>query len=199
MSERTLIAVVSCAAYQARRIAVDDTWGSVICDGIEVFSFVGADLEVPDDYANLPQKTYAIVRAAVDHGCNRLIKVDDDTYLRLPDALSVLSNGHCVGHIRNDPPHNAGIPYPQGGCYSLSLRAMEAVLAAPEFFSTGLEDAAVGKALHAAGIPLKHSDRIRTDYRMGVPAPDNDIISTHHCSPETMRAIHNKFATKGEI
>jgi hypothetical protein len=199
MAKNTLLAVMSCALYPERRAAVRETWATQPPPGVEMEFFVGhgpfipldtVRLECPDDYASLPQKTFALVCYAVAHGYTRLIKVDDDTFLRLPDALEVLSAADCVAHRRDNPPHNSFVAYPQGGCYSLSLRAMNAVTSEPDLFTTGLEDAAVGRALHRHGIPITHSERIKTDYRLGQPGPDNDIVSAHHVTPAIMRDLH---------
>jgi hypothetical protein len=197
---RTLLAVMSCALYPERRAAVRETWGaSPLPLGVDLRFFVGVHalyangttpLPCPDDYASLPQKTYAIVRYALERNYERLIKVDDDTFLRLPEALELLAGADCVSHRRDNPPHNQFIAYPQGGCYSLSRHAMVAVLASPDLFTTGLEDAAVGRALQRHGIMLTHSERIKTDYRLGQPSKDNDIVSAHHATPAVMRDLY---------
>lgn len=210
MTERTLIAVMSCALYPYRRAAVRETWAALpLPPNVDLNFFVGIGataltdepglihLIAPDDYAHLPEKTYAIVRYARERGYDRLIKVDDDTYLRLPDALAVLSEAACVGHRRDNPPHNSFLPYPQGGCYSLNVHAMSAVLNSPDYFTTGLEDGAVGRALYRFGIGVTDSERIKSDYRLGQPAAGNDIVSAHHVSPEVMRLIHDQ-TVKGD-
>jgi hypothetical protein len=205
---RTLIAVVSCAPYLARREAVRQTWASVqLPDDVDLCFFIGQvpdfdgakeagviTLPCPDDYPSLPAKTYRFVKFARAAGYYRLIKVDDDTYLRLPNALSVLDKGACVGHLRLNPVHTGGMDYPQGGCYSLSSAAMDAVISIPEIFQKpGLEDAAVGRSLAYHGIPLTHSDLITVDYRHGYPSPDNSIVAAHHVSPEVMHTIHKQM------
>lgn len=203
---RTLIAVMSCAAYSARRQAVRDTWAAAPWPvDVDLCFFTGRDrtatpekdvfrLACADDYPSLPSKTYRIVKTAREYGFYRVIKVDDDTYLRLPDALSVLDMGTCVGHLRVNPAHTGGCDYPQGGCYSLSRAAMDAVLGLPELFvNPGLEDAAVGRAMAYFDIPMLHCDRITTDYRHDYPQAGNNIIAAHHVSPEVMHSIHKQL------
>lgn len=205
MTGRTLIAVVSCALYPQRRAAIRETWAAQpLPPGTDLLFFRGINpvevyepaepglviLLAADDYTHLPEKTYALAMYAVERGYTRLIKVDDDTYLRLPDALSALHGADCIAFKRDNPPHNARVPYPQGGCYALSERSLLAVVSEPGLFSTGLEDAAVGRALNCHGIEITHSPRIKTDYRLGKPQPDNDIVATHHCGPDMMRSIH---------
>lgn len=188
MVHRTLIAIFTCPAYAARRAAIRDTWRPLVKDADACF-VSGAPipepdvicLNVPDGYAELPQKTFATVRYAVDHGYDVLIKVDDDTFL-LP-YMAEFAKHDCLCHVR--APH--GARYPQGGCYSLSHRAMCAVLAHPELFTVGPEDAAVGMALSLEGIVLTHTERIKTTVVFGRPTRANGIIAAHCCPPDDMR------------
>lgn len=204
---KTLIAVVSCTHYVERREAVRETWAS-IKGPWDLSFFVGAGapndeplesdvirLGCPDDYASLPAKTFAIIEYAYTHGYERIVKVDDDTFLRLPNALTVLETRACIGHMRINPTHTGGQDYPQGGCYSLSLDAMEVILALPELFEkAGLEDAAVGRAMTYFSIPMTHCELINVDYRQGAPHPENNIIAAHHVTPAVMREIFTPFA-----
>jgi hypothetical protein len=196
----TLIAVTSCAKHAGRRAAVRETWVPHIRDA-DVRFFVGSGcsagcagdcivLDCPDSYECLPQKTYRLIEYAESHGYTRLIKVDDDTFLS-PRYVSELIGDHdCLAWVRHGA-RNAGIRYPQGGCYSLSRRAMLAVLKHPEMFRTGLEDGSVGRALQAEGIKLTHTDRVRPVRAMGHPKPDNTFISGHGFKPRDMRRIFN--------
>jgi len=193
----TLIAIFTCQAYSDRRAAIRDTWMDADACFVSGAPIHGPDvicLNVPDGYADLPQKTFATVQYAVDHGYDLLIKVDDDTFLwPRPDYISEFAKHDCLCHVR---PNN-GSPYPQGGCYSLNRRAMCAVLAHPELFTTGLEDVAVGKALAAEGIALTHTERIKTTVLFGHPATWNNIIAAHCCPPNEMRNIFNRFSEIG--
>ena len=117
------------------------------------------------------------MRYAWDHGYDLLIKVDDDTFLwPRPDYIAEFAKHDCLCHVRAP---GDGDHYPQGGCYSLSYRAMCAVLAHPELFTVGPEDLAVGQALAAEGIPLTHTERIKTTVVFGHPATWNNIIAGH--------------------
>lgn len=206
MKPRILIAVTTHATELVRREAVRSTWFSWVTKlnpNVDVKFFSGpkkcADdpgdtvyLNCPDDYDHLPKKTYALVEWA---NCNKyihVIKVDTDTYfLPLPEVIAELTKQDCVGSLRVAPAWNGGIAYPQGGCYSLSAKAQEAVLRQrPLFQNPGIEDGAVGKAIYSAGLKVTGDVRIKTDYRHGVPALGNDIISAHGCAPEVMRGIH---------
>jgi hypothetical protein len=191
-----LIAILTCANHYERRAAVTDTWMRFVPDGVDVVFFTGRDhgqsqfgdglahLDCPDTYRELPQKTLATVRYAVELDYELLIKVDDDTFLMpRPDYLAEFAKHDYFGHVGRRS-------YCQGGCYSINRKAMNAVLKHPEMFTTGLEDAAVGAALRAGGISPTHTDRIKVTHALGFPRPNNDIISAHYCSPS---AMHNIF------
>jgi galactosyltransferase len=148
-------------------------------------------LDCPDTYEHLSQKTLGLIDVAAEYDYDLLIKCDSDIYfLPLYENISEFLNYDCLGSVRVNPPWNQGIPYAQGGCYSLSKRAMVEVLKQRSLFTTGIEDGAIGKALHSANIRLSHSGRIKTNYRQGYPCLDNDNISAHGCTPETLHAIH---------
>jgi hypothetical protein len=204
----TLIAIITCGRNLEKRNAIRDTWmpwvkrlnsnvdvcffmGNVSCPDFSVGDIV--QLDCPDDYEHLPTKTLALVVYAAKR-YSRIIKVDDDTYL-LPThgAVENLSSAMCVGSARRCPPWNDRIDYAQGGCYSLGEDGMSAVILNVSLFDTGMEDATVGRALHAHGIPLTHSNRIKTDFRHGVPAPGNDIIAAHKVTPDIMHQIHRNL------
>lgn len=190
---RILIAIFTCPAYSARRAAIRGTWMLLVKDadvcfvsGVPIPEPDVICLNVPDSYAELPQKTLATVRYAVDHDYDVLIKVDDDTFLLpLPHYLAEFAKHDCLCHVR--PSKNGNPCYPQGGCYSLNRRAMNAVLAHPELFTVGPEDAAVGKALSREGVPLTHTERIKTTVVFGRPTRVNGIIAAHCCPPDDMR------------
>jgi len=196
-----LIAVFTCPAYADRRAAIRETWMTLPTDA-DIRFVCGAPipdavcLNVPDTYPELPQKTFATVRYAVDHGYDLLIKVDDDTFfMLLPGYLAEFAKHDCLCHVR--PNKGKGSPYPQGGCYSLSRRAMRAVLEHPELFTVGPEDLAVGQALGAEGIPLTHTERIKTTVVFGHPAVWNNIIACHCCPPREMRRVFNGVGRAG--
>jgi hypothetical protein len=206
---KILIAITSCPRYLDRRNACRDSWASWVTKlnpaGVDVRFFTGQEpcpaddlvgdiihLPCGDSYEGLPKKTQELVKWALAHRYERLIKCDDDTFLSpMPEYLAELTKADCVGSLRVGPSWNSGIAYPQGGAYSLSLKAMRAVISQPQLFTTGIEDGAVGKALHCSGIQLSHCDRIKTDYRHGVPMPSNDIISAHKVTPQLMADIFN--------
>lgn len=184
---KTLITIFTCPKYAERRTAVSETWLTLVPNDVDT-----RFADDPCSYAELPQKTYQTVRYAVDHGYDTLIKTDDDTFLMpLPAYLAEFAKHDCLCHVR--PAKNGNPAYPQGGCYGLSRRAMQAVMAHPELFTVGPEDLAVGQALATEGIPLTHTERIKSTVVFGHPAPWNNIIAGHCCPPREMRRIFNVF------
>ncbi len=145
----------------------------------------------PDTYDELPQKTLKLIEYTLANGYDRLVKVDDDTFfMPLPEYVAELAAHDYAGNVRQHPQHNDFVEYAQGGCYSLSRVAMEAVLTRG-LPKTGLEDGNVGKALKTAQIALTDTQRLKTDYRHGIPLPSNDIISAHSLTPQIMHDIFN--------
>jgi hypothetical protein len=199
---KTLIAITTCTNNEERRVAVSATWMQLVPDSVDAAFLTGRDygvsqfgdglthLDCPDTYRELPQKTLAIVRYAVDHDYELLIKVDDDTFLMpRPDYIAEFAKHDYFGCVGQRG-------YCQGGCYSLSHKAMHAVLKHADLFTTGLEDATVGRALHAEGISPTHTDRIKVSHARGFPRLNNDIISAHYCSPATLRNIFRNCDSK---
>jgi len=175
---KTLIAIFTCPKYAERRKAVSDTWLTLVSNDVDALF-----ADDPCSYAELPQKTYQTVRYAITRGYDVLAKVDDDTFLLpLPAYIAEFAKHDCLCHVR--APH--GDRYPQGGCYSLNRRGMNAVLAHPELFTVGPEDLAVGQALSLEGVALHHTERIKPTVVFGHPAEWNDIIACHCCPPREM-------------
>jgi galactosyltransferase len=101
-------------------------------------------LDCPDDYHSLPYKTRAIAQWAVANGYDRIIKVDDDTYIhwdrfRTRPLLSdpdIEYSGTCWAW---DTPG-----YAYGGCYVLAGKMLQAVANAEIKEHITVEDAWVG-------------------------------------------------------
>lgn len=208
---KTLIAIMTCPRYLDRRNAVRDTWMPFVerlNTDVDVKFFTGKEpclvddgagdiihLDCPDTYDLLPQKTHALVTHAFKNGYDRLIKVDDDTYLMpLPEFIAELTKHQYFGSVRFNPGvYNDNVNYAQGGCYVLDRFAMQAIVLQKDLFQApGIEDGRVAKALSVIGIFPTHSDRIKTVYQHGIPRADNDIISAHAAPPDKMREIHDQ-------
>lgn len=166
---KILIAVISCHKYDLktacdwykrhdgeinlRTQVVRETWAKN-AGGFDLRFFYGygakrkmADdeilLSVDDSYRGLVHKVKAVVRWALSHGYDYILKVDDDTYVS-KEVLALLNAGDYVGHSTSTEA-NAGIyagnmeseqaeklldfggNYACGGCYLLSRKAMEII------------------------------------------------------------------------
>jgi hypothetical protein len=192
-----LIGVVSAQSLPERREACLATWASATPGCALVFVTGGhacaaplrhgcrLECPAPDDYPSLPQKTRALCAWALEHtDCDYLFKCDDDTYVHLPRLLAAVPQGDYVGHDLGG--------YASGGAgYWLSRRASRIIaerLDAP----TGHEDQLLGRVLAEAGMPVAHDRRLHP-WNSHRPAPENDLITTHHCWPALMQEIHAAF------
>lgn len=162
---KTLIAVVSCHSRPMYRQAIRETWLPLVPrDKADVKFFVGGEieesdtvtLECDDSYEGLPSKVQAIVRWALAHGYDYVLKCDDDVVLQ-PDKL--LASGYdafdFVGH-RNDS-HEVPIP-PYGFCYWLSKRSME-IVATSTLPRDNFDEGWIRHQLYAHSIVLHHDPR----------------------------------------
>ena len=161
-----LIALITCdnKDYAERRAAVDKTWVPMAKNaGFEVEVFTGKTLNVPDDYGSLPLKTKAMCQWVETNGYDRVLKIDDDSFLNVPKfkPLDVDYGGLFV------PPNDGGNaklgvddfkwgtirhPYASGGAYWLSRRGIEAVAKAE--IDDWAEDRWVGQVMGRAEIKL---------------------------------------------
>jgi hypothetical protein len=160
-SMKILIGVMSCESDAANGChdALRRTWIPHMVAGIDCKIFVGQGnraltpdeerLDIPDDYAHLPEKSQAMRKWALEHDYDFMFKADRDTYLsprRLCDSgfERYDYSGHFPMHPQegylpadgknfSDYIDGRGVyPYCSGGCgYWTSKRAMEAVVAAP--------------------------------------------------------------------
>ena len=162
MSE-TLIAIITCKKYAYRVQMQLDTWvPQAIAAGFDVEVFDGERLGVPDDYLSLPLKTKALCKWAADRGYKRLLKLDDDAYIRVANFHTVFDDYAGIFILKNDcglrnkdikdfPNGTCPFPYASGGGYWLSERSMKILIDAP-FYSDWAEDRWVGQTLGRAGI-----------------------------------------------
>jgi hypothetical protein len=149
---KLLVAILSCEARHDRMEAQRISWVKDFQGIADVKFFLARQerpempdevfLDVPDDYAGLPQKTREMVRWALAHNYDRILKTDDDTVI-FPRKLRIPAVDYA-GWV-----HRA--EYVAGWVYWLTRRAME-VVAKAEFTEQKHEDRWVGAALGKAGI-----------------------------------------------
>lgn len=207
---KTMIGVLSCQKYAARREACLATWANVAHrDDVDLVFLVGDKrLTVPkrdgpllycpcdDDRDSLSLKTrlfclWATARVDFDF----LFKCDDDTYVHVDRLMECETRGDFVGY---PIPGRPGLTHPSGGGgYRLSRRAAEHVGACrPQRVS--FEDWLVWRILTSVGIQLSPDSRY--GYNCDTPpARENSQITCHWCSPEAMLQIHQSlFGTTTE-
>ena len=166
-----LIAVKSCEAHWSRCAAIRDTWWTP-----QVHFFTGNELDVPDDYAHLPQKTKAICQWAVTRGHLWAFLCDTDTYVHVPRLLALPLTDYMGYHLE-------GKDYASGGAgYVLSRKAMDIVAnSSTDGFAN--EDEFVGKTL-LGRVRLCHEPRLSLYDDV---LPGNHIISRHLSSREEFK------------
>src|SRR5579859_360219 len=159
-----VLALFTCHAFAERQRSVYDTWfPAATARGYRTEIFDGNRLGVRDDYESLPVKTQALFRWAVAEGVERLVKIDDDTYVNM--ARFEIPNVDYGGQLT--PPSDDGsgragagrapagthpFPYAGGGAYVVSRRAMEILARAP--INDWAEDRWVGNTLARNGVQL---------------------------------------------
>jgi hypothetical protein len=221
---KTLIAIAGCHSYRDRADAQRSTWVKDLAgDDLTVKFFSGEPhpptipqtdevwLSCPDSYPERKKKVLAIIRWALDNGYHRLVKIDDDTYLR-PERLSSLPEMDYGGfQLPQKFYYGPKFLYERltvlGAFYVLSARAMEVVLGPDLHPEVLFEDCWVSMQLEGNGIPcvdLKPRlgyaayDHVRpTAYQMAqrdYPRASNDVIAAWEFRhPWEMSAVHNIF------
>lgn len=163
-ASRMLLAIITCKENADRVRAQNDTWiPRAVAAGYHVQIFDGERLGVPDDYYSLIQKTQAVCQWAINHGYERLLKVDDDCCIRVDhlhptnfDYAGIVVAANDCGSIipPGVPPKPKGTypyNYASGGAYWLSRKAM-AIIADAEPNGDWAEDRFVGNTLARHGI-----------------------------------------------
>ena len=184
-----LIAVVTCHKFESRANVQRRTW---VKDakwlGIDVKFFVGrregvhtmqlrvlpedtVQLDVSDDYGNLPLKVQAMCRWATIRGYDYVLKTDDDTFVRpgvLLEQIETYKGFDSLGHSN-------GL-YNSGFGYVLSPRAVRAIADA-EWDGDPPEDRWVGHVLSQNNLTHKDNPYFRL-YVSGT-----GIRCREHCRP----------------
>jgi len=202
---KILAAVVSCAQHLNRNTAVLETWGrenrlfftasfanpSHRTIEYSIKLFTGRDLEVPDDYAHLPQKVKAVCEYASDNEFDFLFKADSDTYCFVQRLLDSGFESHdyvgWTSGLASMPPCDE---YASGGAgYWLSRKAFSLVAKAPLTDDT-CEDRWVGRVLYDAGILVHRDTRYGVPQSGRNPFTDNELLTWHPCPPKRMYELN---------
>ncbi len=203
-----LVGVCSCSQHTQRRQACRETWFSQSVEGVHAVFFVGNGngllanepdtyaVPAPDTYEHLPEKVLSFFRAALQsYEFNWLFKCDDDTYLALDRLRDLSTDGHdLLGNefltTRNAPSGGAG--------YLLSRAMVEKLVADASIPPCGDEDILIGRAALRHGARALATSRFCWDTSR-YPKRDNDVITSHWCTPSRMRVIHANLFEEAKI
>jgi hypothetical protein len=197
-SVEIIVGICSARSTRDRRDAVRETWLSYPQEGIECLFFVGGGetlagepdtvvLSCPDGYEELPEKVLSFFRHCLDcYDFEWLFKCDDDTYLALDRLRDLLDLGAEL--VGNDHLDVRGAPSGGAG-YLLSRRMVELLVRQPDLSLRGPEDIIIGEAVIRLGAGFRSSERLWSSNDK-FPARDNNMITSHWCSPGRLRTIH---------
>lgn len=198
---RVLVGVCSCRKNAAQRYAIRRTWAKTIPGQVRVEFFVGAgpqpceagvwELACEDSYEALPSKVQAFMAWALgEPEWDFLFKCDDDTYVALERLQTLLTGADFMGSA-----DTAGSGFASGGGGYLISRRCAQIIAEADAAPAGAEDVWVSGQLRQAGIRLEPSRWLQMDHRV-LPGPQNDLVTAHWCSPETMEVIQMGMADR---
>lgn len=189
---KTLIGVATCRPYLLTRVFHQrHTWvEDVKPDHGDVRFFVGdgepvlypayaniVELNCPDSYPERKHKVLAIIRWALEKGYDRLVKIDDDTYLR-SERLASLGELDYGGFRMRQKFYDGGrflyeTDTVLGAFYVVSRKAMKLLLDVDKHPEILFEDRWVSKQLEACGIT-----KVDLRSRLGYVAYDSDPSPT---------------------
>lgn len=108
IQDQVIIGILSCMKLSSRRMYLANSWirNARAINGVNAVFVIGRqDLGVEfflqheelfvaarDDYENLPQKVLAFFNAAFALGYDRAVKVDDESFVFVPEFVTLLSN-----------------------------------------------------------------------------------------------------------
>jgi len=178
--------------------AIRDTWGAD--SKIPYFFFLGdtapeapdeVELDCPDNYFSLPQKTQLSLKWALDRGYTQMIRAFTDTYI---DTQRLVET--CYG--RDDYVGNlctqVGWTFINGGPGYILSRKCAKVVVDSDIGNWQLEDQWVGWLMSHNKIEPIHDPRFSMGrsytHREPFPLPDNDVITAHLSS---QRGVYDKY------
>ena len=183
--------------------AIRDTWLKDVTFDYKFFYGRGPDafrksdtvfLNAPDDYHHSDQKIRGVIRYALEHGYDRLLKIDDDVYAYWNRITANVPSADYVG----GGPFGPGSAYCSGAAYWLSRKAMEILDRARA--GCWAEDRWVGETLQRANIHCAFDPRyfvaLQTRSNQYISdealAATHDYITIHSLSPDQMRREHGR-------
>jgi hypothetical protein len=147
-------------------------------------------LDAPDDYHHSAEKLRALLRWALDHGYDKVCKVDDDVYVYYDRLMANVPTADYVGSGAQ------GIDFCPGFSCWYSRKAMETLLRSPA--GCWAEDRWAGESLKRAGIRCTFDNRYHlvkptklcqyiSDMELYRP---NNWLTFHSASPDQMRRLY---------
>lgn len=176
-----------------RCLAVAETWWRDLANqhNVDGKFFTGKELGCDDSFVSLPEKNRRICQYALDNGYDRLFRCDDDTWCDVALMVRLALEHEDKDYAGSDC---GGFAIGGAGIW-LSRRAMQIVADGTWDAGEWRDDAFIGAALKAHGIPM---------FDMPGCAGENQLFgeptTLHPVSPQQMRQMYqplepNAYAT----
>jgi hypothetical protein len=210
---KLLIAITSCERDTNRGYnqAIRETWLKEQAIDYRFFRGVGSDpkfadeiiLDCADDYLSLPQKTLELLKWAIAREYDHVFKCDTDTYVNLPNLLSLDFQNYDYMGAFNQKVGAKGVVYDSlyswasgGTGYFLSARAANVLIDDPNLddsmcprLKIPCEDLWVGQRLG----PLIESGELKAFHEKSMNTGFNSDfscqLSSHYCSEGLKRSF----------
>lgn len=207
---RVLVAISSCHKNRQRRDWQRQTWLPELQFDYKFFLGRGgmADpseenvviLDCGDDYLSLVDKTFEEIKWARANGYDKLLKIDDDVYIR-PERL-IPPEQDYVGHCYS----SGKFLYATGALMWLSAAAMDTLIA-NWIRHCKQDDVNIGLILHRHKFQMVDDRRYRIGWKSlpkdegenEFPHPDNDAIAFHMYFPEFMPEMHENWDKRKQL
>ena len=204
-----VVAVISCEKYLNTRVPIVEKY---CLKNTPYFIFTGSNsnkhnhikLECADDYFSLREKTIKLLKWFINTSYDFLIKIDDDTYIDIPELLRLPTCSYAGAFIdflqlskdrnyhleyvhkncnkKQDVKYFDDITldfkYAEGGCYILDKLTVKQILSYLDAHTIPeiiQEDITVGYICNKLGTVI-------TDYSIALPWYDCTHFSVHPCS-----------------
>lgn len=204
---RLLVGICSAREHIEQRAAIRSTWLMKKPPNTRCLFFVGDGnamvdepdvvmLNVPDGYRNLPEKVLAFLQWSTDSlEFDWLFKCDDDTYLALERLPSIFVPD--VDLVGNEFIESRGSPSGGAG-YLLSRKIVDRISSDTSIPFEGDEDVLIGEAAIHHGAVANATRRLCWNNER-FPSPENDVITSHWCSPGRLKTIHAGLTERAEL
>lgn len=214
---RPLVAIIGCHKFKERADAQRVTWIPEMAEvpedkRFDIIFFLGRGanreplpdevfLDVEDDYQSLPYKVRAAMKWAVDHGYDKVLKCDDDTFVFSERIVHEVPTVLYSGRLNRSMPHLATKGWCSGFAYWLTGAALEIIANATKMDQTA-EDLWVGKTLGENGISCTPQSKFMV-LSLGGPREwaqhRNQVLAVCEFPGPKMIMIHKALRSKDPI